>query len=636
MQIPLHSAPKNTRRMASLFSLLLATVALDGCGCGSNSPPLGVDGGDADDAGLDASVLLCAADDECSDDLFCNGTETCLPGDIAAEPNGCSSGTPPCGSDDCDETTDSCICAGDPDADGDGHDSVACGGNDCDDSDPNRNPGAGEVCDPEGVDEDCNLETLGDTDMDGDGYISSACCNGGICGDDCDDGRADVRPAATEQCNAFDDNCDGIIDEPGAFCPTGMCVDQRCRAVSWEWVFGSTGSDFPFGFDVDPSGNVYLGVFLTEAGGDIDADGTLEPAGRYLVSIAPTGGLRWFTPIATATQAYSTLTITAAGEIVIPDGDRIVFYSTGDGAEVGSIDITPPSRWNTANVRGMAQLGIEFVVAVQLQVTREVTPPSGGPTTTEVLETSVELRRYDALRMEIGRRLIEVPGDHVEIVDFSGSHRFVALAGTGPGVDLGTGLLPVGDFLAILNPDLSTNWATATDGINDVAVADDGSAGGAGSVFETWSPPWNTRTYMTMNSAGFAVSFEPGGAERWTRFHNGPSYDIFSRISFDGRGNLFVSGYFTGEMDVRPRGRLGPVVGQCDAFWGLWGATDNVPIDARHIAGSDCEYVLDIQVDRYGAMLVLGGFDQRITLPSDTEYTTVGSADLFLLRISDI
>ena len=42
------------------------------------------------------------------------------------------------------------------------------------------------------------------TDDDGDGWTE---CDG-----DCNDGNAAVRPGATEVCNGFDDNCDGLID----------------------------------------------------------------------------------------------------------------------------------------------------------------------------------------------------------------------------------------------------------------------------------------------------------------------------------------------------------------------------------------------------------------------------------------
>src|SRR6185295_249927 len=107
--------------------------------------------------------------------------------------------------------------AGCRDDDSDGHRAASCGGDDCDDADPNRYPGATEVCDAADHDEDCDSSTCGFRDSDADGYGDSACCNAGgsgpICGDDCNDANTNVHPSQTETCNGVDDNCDGLLDE---------------------------------------------------------------------------------------------------------------------------------------------------------------------------------------------------------------------------------------------------------------------------------------------------------------------------------------------------------------------------------------------------------------------------------------
>lgn len=155
----------------------------------------------------------CASDQECSDGAFCNGAEIC--GLLSRGGRRCTVGPVPCpAGEECVEASETCDrCGGIGDQDGDGWDSVDCGGTDCDDQDPSRHPGAVEVCDAAGHDEDCDPLTFGDRDRDDDGYIDALCCNGQVCGDDCDDQLASVHPTEAESCDGYDNDCDGLIDE---------------------------------------------------------------------------------------------------------------------------------------------------------------------------------------------------------------------------------------------------------------------------------------------------------------------------------------------------------------------------------------------------------------------------------------
>jgi len=164
----------------------------------------------------------CTSDDDCADLVFCNGMERCRPEDPRADTRGCTPGMEPCVmGEECLESEGRCEgeCRGDED--GDGHESTACGGMDCDDDDPNRYPSNTEVCDSEGIDEDCDPRTLGD-DADGDGFVDASCCNVDadgalLCGDDCDDSMPGVHPGQPDDCNAIDDDCDGNLDENPTF-----------------------------------------------------------------------------------------------------------------------------------------------------------------------------------------------------------------------------------------------------------------------------------------------------------------------------------------------------------------------------------------------------------------------------------
>ncbi len=228
-----------TRLLGWLFVSMIAL------GCDANAAL--EDAGGEDARGPDASdETPCARDLDCTDDVFCNGAERCMPGAAGAAANGCVAGNAPCtASERCDEAGARCEampCEGtaangcpNADFDCDGDRRVECGGGaDCDDTTAARSSLNAEVCDPDGVDEDCNLSTVydvvnNDGDVDDDGYISVSCFNLGPDatemnrGDDCDDSMGGVHPDADEYCNGIDDDCDAgdpidptLIDEPDA------------------------------------------------------------------------------------------------------------------------------------------------------------------------------------------------------------------------------------------------------------------------------------------------------------------------------------------------------------------------------------------------------------------------------------
>ena len=157
----------------------------------------------------DSAPGPCTADVECDDGDFCNGEEQCTAGVCVPGDEPCARGQ------DCDPAAARCVtdCASSTDADGDGSEALECGGDDCDDGDDDVHPGASELCDSEGVDEDCDPTTYGARDLDRDGRDDAACCNGARCGDDCDDLSGSSAPRAAEACNGRDDDCDGMVDE---------------------------------------------------------------------------------------------------------------------------------------------------------------------------------------------------------------------------------------------------------------------------------------------------------------------------------------------------------------------------------------------------------------------------------------
>lgn len=272
-------------------------------GCEAPAVPDAAIPEDASTSPPDAGELtLCESDRDCDDHLYCTGLERCAPGAAEADATGCIAGTPPCMAPEvCDEAlsacvTDGCTDGGDSDADGDPR--VTCGGTDCDDTDARRHGRAVEVCDADGVDEDCDPSTIynsdsvgNDGDRDGDGFVSIACFNTSPDGTenrgrDCDDRRLGVNPEAAESCNGLDDDCDGRTDEDvlltfyrdvdgdGFGCAMGLGVG--CDSVAIEACSAPLGYSLMDGDCDDTLRAVNPGASEACNGRDDDCSGTVD------------------------------------------------------------------------------------------------------------------------------------------------------------------------------------------------------------------------------------------------------------------------------------------------------------------------------------------------------------------------
>jgi len=224
-------------RTTALLSLILlpVLVACDGDSKDSGAPSTSEDGlVDADGDGVTA-------------DFDCDDTDASISPSAEESCDGVDN--------DCDGEVDEGVQSTFyPDVDGDGYGvsdeaTEACAApagavsqaGDCDDDDASVNPGAIEVCDPAGIDEDCSglsndedprLDTSSGerwyVDADGDGFGNADDEGFRACADpstevlafvrentDCDDSEATVNPRGVEVCDAndVDEDCSGLADD---------------------------------------------------------------------------------------------------------------------------------------------------------------------------------------------------------------------------------------------------------------------------------------------------------------------------------------------------------------------------------------------------------------------------------------
>ena len=120
---------------------------------------------------------------------------------------------------------------------------VSADGSDCDDGDAAISPDAEDVA-GDGIDQDCSgADTiLCWYDGDNDGYgspgtdlpdVDGECgVNQSANGDDCDDAAPNLNPGVIEQCDFYDNDCDGVVDRgPGAL---GLGVGSTAGLGGWD------------------------------------------------------------------------------------------------------------------------------------------------------------------------------------------------------------------------------------------------------------------------------------------------------------------------------------------------------------------------------------------------------------------
>jgi hypothetical protein len=129
---------------------------------------------------------------------------------------------------------------------------------DCDDLEASVHPGAEEICDELGIDEDCNPDTEADietwwVDADDDGApVAVEACDepdavvpAGSGPTDCDDADGNVFPGAPELCDGLDNDCDEQVDEEpptwvldgdGDGYPGGGAAVEQCEPPAEGWV----------------------------------------------------------------------------------------------------------------------------------------------------------------------------------------------------------------------------------------------------------------------------------------------------------------------------------------------------------------------------------------------------------------
>ncbi|RZO50919.1 MAG: hypothetical protein EVA89_33870 [Sandaracinaceae bacterium] len=623
----------------------------------------------APDAGpRDAQVVMdsgpaepCTADRECDDDLFCT-VHRCLPGNPAGDARGCVMVDDPCAPGEvCDEAMDRCAtetCGPDPDADGDGVDSIACGGIDCDDDDEFRFPGNAEVCDAMGHDEDCTDETVAgatDGDLDEDGFTSALCCNGANCGDDCDDDDRSVFPGARELCNGRDDDCDGMTDEepPGAdpLCPGGTCSAGRCDLAGWDRTLGGGSSDQGSAVAMDALGNVYV-VGAVDGAADFGLGSEPGFGGRdaYIAAFGADGSYRWH-------RRYGGSATDEGFGVSVDDTTNTVYVT---GAATGAFDLGGGVR-SGSGPRA-------FLLALQTDGTYRWDRVFGFSTfmTTEATAGRVYVAGFASSAVDLGggsRPITGTSGGFVAAYDQDDNHIwdrvFSGAAGTtvltlvshadaagvliaggfaGGAVDFGTGPLTSGAnddlYAAALDPDGTTSWVYTRSG------SDDSYANAArrlpsgeviiGGVYDgTIDFGGGPRDAPGLFGWSYLVRLSATGAHLADRVWGGDGGDVVNDIAVTSSGDIVAVGRFAGTVNFG--GGTRTATGSTDMYIVTYAPTFAHRSD-RVFGSTGSNEARSIAIGPADSTAVVGAFFERIDLGSGLR-TAEGETDAFVVRL---
>ena len=637
---------------------LVALVCLAACDDGVTPSDAGPTDGETPTDGAE----MCTRDVECGDtSLFCSRWR-CVPSDPLADGRGCRDlGSECVGGQTCDEATDTCGspswctegregCVRPGDCDGDGEDAMECGGDDCDDDDALRYPTATEVCDAEGVDEDCDPTTFGDRDDDADGFVDAACCNGATCGDDCDDDDINVNPGAAETCNGADDDCSGAADDPtgpASLCPGGTCTAGTCRIDGWVLSLGGPEIDTLAGVAIDDLGNVYVAGTM---GSTIDpGPGSTAGRGGLVVAYDPMGVYRWHYEIPFRSEPVDIAVAAGVvyvsgllyGEVDLGGGTR-----TSDGffdgfllgltADAGAyqFDRTFPDRAHldaasdgvvlaTASSRD-ADLGDGLVSGPFTAVVKYDT--AGAWVWQHVVASGLTVRALGAAAD--GRAVVTGAVDSGRLgrsVDFGGGvrsfaafeNRFYVLA-----VD-GTGSY-VFDYVA----------GTGQSSPNVAAISAAGAVFVGGGFSGTASFGGTSHTAGARD--GFIFALTAAGVFDWDRVFGGSTemfggaYDTVNGMDYDdASARLLVGGSFEGTIDVGRAPRMNDS-GHPDGFVAQYSGRSLVSEDYFHSAEGAVR-VGDVSWGPLGTWAVAGSFAAPLTIGGE-RIVSRGGADGYVYR----
>lgn len=217
------------------------------------------------------------------------------------------------------------------------------------------------------------------------------------------------------------------------------------------------------------------------------------------------------------------------------------------------------------------------------------------------------------------------------------------LAGSFEGtVDFGNGgtLTSAGsnDIFAVkLDPSGAPLWASSfgdAQGSAEIAADDAGNVVLAGYFGGTMDLGVGEPLLSAGASDAFVAKLDPGGTPLWARRFGDEQSQGIEGIAFDSSGNVLVTGYFNGTMDVSD-GKSLASAGASDVFVVKLDPA-GVPLWARRFGDEQPQWATGAAVDAAGNLVVTGYFNGTMDLGSGKPLTSAGAGDVFVVKVDPL
>lgn len=200
--------------------------------------------------------------------------------------------------------------------------------------------------------------------------------------------------------------------------------------------------------------------------------------------------------------------------------------------------------------------------------------------------------------------------------------------------------LPLALLVFISHLCLGQNWLRGAGGAgNDEAldVTLDGQGGYILSGFFSYGVDFDVIQFSSVGEIdGYVARANSNGVITWVKQFGGTGSDAIYSNSLDNNGNIYVAGYFSGDMEVDGV-QLSSNNGTQDIFIAKLSPTGDL-IWIESFGGNDHDFLNDLAVDNEGRAVITGSFKESITVGGVTYNSVIDpeenepSYDLFVVK----